>query len=48
MSVSPSVLYLVGIGVSLVLPTVGVVAYLASALYRGLPARTMHRLLRLG
>jgi uncharacterized membrane protein len=48
MSVSPSVLYLVGIAVSLVLPTVGVVAYLASALYRGLPARTMHRLLRLG
>ena len=39
------VLYVVGIGVSLLLPTVGVALYLASAIYRGLPARTVHRLL---
>jgi uncharacterized membrane protein len=44
-SLSPSALYVVGIIVGLLLPTVGVAAYLASALYRGLPARTLHRLL---
>jgi uncharacterized membrane protein len=44
---SPSLLlYGVGIGVSLLLPTVGVAIYLASSIYRGLPARTVHRLLR--
>jgi uncharacterized membrane protein len=43
---SPSLLLLgVGIAVSFVLPTIGVAAYLASAIYRGLPARTIHRLL---
>ena len=43
---SPSfVIYGVGIAVSLVLPTVGVALYLASAIYRGLPARTVRRLL---
>jgi uncharacterized membrane protein len=43
---SPSfILYLIGIGVSLLLPSVGVALYLASAIYRGLPARTVHRLL---
>jgi len=43
---SPSlVLYGIGILVSLLLPTVGVALYLASAVYRGLPARTVHRLL---
>jgi hypothetical protein len=39
------VLYLVGIGVGLVLPTAGIGVYFASALYRGLPAKTVHRLL---
>jgi uncharacterized membrane protein len=44
---TPSVLlYGVGIGISFLLPTIAVVAYLVSALYRGLPARTIHRLLR--
>jgi uncharacterized membrane protein len=44
---TPSLLiYGIGIGVSLVLPTAGVGLYLFSALYRGLPARTIHRLLR--
>ncbi len=38
-------LYLIGIGISLVAPTIGVAAYLASAVYRGLPARTLRRLL---
>jgi uncharacterized membrane protein len=43
---SPSfILYGIGIGVSLLLPSVGVALYLASAIYRGLPARTVHRLL---
>jgi TMEM175 potassium channel family protein len=43
---SPSfVLYGIGIGLSLLLPTVGVAAYLGSAVYRGLPARTVRRLL---
>lgn len=43
---SPSfILYGIGIAVSLLLPTVGVALYLASAIYRGLPARTVHRLL---
>ena len=39
------VLYLMGIGVGLLLPTAGVGVYFASALYRGLPAKTVHRLL---
>jgi uncharacterized membrane protein len=39
------VLYLMGIGVGLVLPTAGIGVYFASALYRGLPAKTVHRLL---
>jgi len=43
---SPSLaLYAIGIGVSLLFPTVGVVAYLVSSISRGLPARTVHRLL---
>jgi TMEM175 potassium channel family protein len=43
---SPSfILYGIGIAVSLLLPSVGVALYLASAIYRGLPARTVHRLL---
>jgi uncharacterized membrane protein len=43
---SPSlVMYGVGIAVSLVFPTLGVAAYLVSAIVRGLPARTLHRLL---
>lgn len=46
MSISPSGLYVVGILLALVLPTVAVAAYLASAVYRGLPARTVHRHLR--
>jgi hypothetical protein len=37
---SPSfVLYLVGIGVSLVLPTAGIALYLASAISRGVQMR---------
>jgi uncharacterized membrane protein len=44
---SPSfALYGIGIVVSLLLPTAGVALYLASAISRGLPARTLHRLLR--
>jgi uncharacterized membrane protein len=39
-------LYGIGIGVSILAPTAGVILYLGSALYRGLPARTVHRLLR--
>jgi uncharacterized membrane protein len=40
---SPSfVLYLVGIGVSLVLPTAGIAIYLASAVSRALSARRFH------
>jgi uncharacterized membrane protein len=43
---SPSlVIYGVGILVSLLLPTVGVALYLASSIARGLPTRTVHRLL---
>jgi len=45
MSLSPSGFYVVGILLAFVLPTVAVAAYLASAVYRGLPARTLHRLL---
>jgi len=44
---SPSLfIYGAGIVVSLLLPTVGVALYLASAIYRGLPAKTVRRLLR--
>ena len=39
-------LYAVGIAVGLLLPTVGVAFFLATALYLGIPARTLHRLLR--
>jgi uncharacterized membrane protein len=39
------VLYAIGIAVGLVLPTAALGVYFASALYRGLPARTVHRLL---
>jgi TMEM175 potassium channel family protein len=39
------VLYAVGIAVGLVLPTAGIGVYFVSALSRGLPARTVHRLL---
>jgi len=39
-------LYGVGIGVSVLFPTVGVALYLVTALYLGIPARTLHRLLR--
>jgi len=39
-------LYAVGIGVALVAPTLGVFAFLASAISRGFPARTVRRLLR--
>ena len=43
---SPSfVMYGIGIGVSLVFPPLGVAAYLVSAIARGLPTRTLHRLL---
>jgi uncharacterized membrane protein len=38
-------LYGAGIGVGLVLPTVGVAFYLATAVYLGIPGRTIHRLL---
>jgi len=38
-------LYAVGIGISLVVPTVGVGLYLFAALYLGVPARTLRRLL---
>jgi small basic protein len=38
--------YVVAIAVGYVLPTVGVVLYLAIALAMGVPARTVHRLLR--
>jgi uncharacterized membrane protein len=41
-------LYGVGIGVGLLLPTVAVGVYLAIALYLGIPGRTVHRLLRVG
>ena len=44
---SPSfALYGVGIGMSLVLPTVAVVLYLLTAVYLGIPARTLRRHLR--
>ena len=39
-------LYGVGIAVALLLPTLAVVVYLATALYLGIPGRTVHRLLR--
>jgi uncharacterized membrane protein len=39
-------LYGVGIGVSLLAPTIGVGLYLVTALYLGVPGRTLHRLLR--
>jgi uncharacterized membrane protein len=39
-------LYGGGIGISLVLPTVGVAFYLVTALYLGIPGRTLHRLVR--
>jgi TMEM175 potassium channel family protein len=39
-------LYGIGIGVSLLLPTTAVVVYLATSLYLGIPGRTVHRLLR--
>jgi uncharacterized membrane protein len=38
--------YGIGIGVSLVWPRVGVVLYLVTAVYLGVPGRTLHRLLR--
>ncbi len=39
-------LYLVGIGIGIFLPTAGVAFYLAVALYLGIPATTFRRLLR--
>ena len=46
LSSEPSlVMYGAGIGVSFLVPTVGVAVYLASAIYRALPARTLHRVL---
>jgi hypothetical protein len=39
-------LYVVGIAVGFVLPTVGVFLYLLISLYLGIPGRTLHRLLR--
>jgi uncharacterized membrane protein len=38
--------YGVGIGVSLVAPTLGIAFYLVTSLYIGIPGRTIHRLLR--
>jgi TMEM175 potassium channel family protein len=38
--------YGVGIGMSLILPTVGVALYLVTAVYLGIPGRTIRRLLR--
>jgi len=38
--------YAIGIGISLAFPTTGVLIYLVSAIIRGLPAPTLHRLLR--
>lgn len=38
--------YAVAIGVGFLLPTIGVGLYLVIALYLGVPARTVHRLLR--
>jgi uncharacterized membrane protein len=38
-------LYGISIGISLLLPTVGVALYLATALYLGIPVRTIRRLL---
>ena len=38
-------LYAIGIGVGFVWPTLAVVLYLATALYLGIPGRTVHRLL---
>ena len=38
--------YVVAIAVGYLLPTIGVTLYLAIALYLGVPARTIHRLLR--
>jgi hypothetical protein len=39
-------LYGGGIGISLLMPTVGVAFYLVTALYLGIPGRTLHRLVR--
>jgi uncharacterized membrane protein len=39
--------YGIGIGVSLLVPTAGIVLYLVTALYLGIPGRTVHRLLHL-
>jgi uncharacterized membrane protein len=39
-------LYGVAIGIAFLLPTVGVALYLCTALYLGIPGRTLHRLLR--
>jgi hypothetical protein len=39
-------LYGIGIGVSLFFPTAAVGLYLATAVYLGVPGRTVHRLLR--
>jgi uncharacterized membrane protein len=38
--------YGVGIGVSLIAPTLGIAFYLITSLYIGIPGRTIHRLLR--
>jgi hypothetical protein len=40
--------YVVAIAVGLLLPIVAVALYLVIALYIGVPARTVHRLLRRG
>lgn len=40
-------LYGIGIGVAFLLPTLAVALYFFIALYLGIPARTLHRLLRL-
>jgi hypothetical protein len=40
--------YAIAIAVGWLLPTVGVVLYLVIALAMGVPARTVHRLLRRG
>ena len=38
--------YLVGIGISLVAPTLGIAFYLGTSIYIGIPGRTIRRLLR--
>jgi uncharacterized membrane protein len=40
-------LYGIGIGIGFLFPTIAVGLYLITALYLGIPARTLHRLLRL-